>query len=115
LDIALAVIVYVLGVKEAVTVVLALIVKEQVGDVPVHPPDQPEKVELVSGVAVSDTTVPGLKVAPVGLEVIVPLPVPALARVREYVRTLVCVTVDVFPAIVKVADLGVAAEFLETE
>ena len=54
----------------------------QVVDVPEHPPDHPVKVEPASGVAVRVTTVPALKLVPGGLVVIVPVPVPPLARVR---------------------------------
>ena len=57
----------------------------EVNEVPVHPPDQPAKVEFASGVAVSVTTVPALKVVPVGVLVTVPEPVPALVIVRVYV------------------------------
>jgi hypothetical protein len=39
--------------KLAVTVVSPVTVSGQVGAVPVHPPDQPEKIEVASGVAVS--------------------------------------------------------------
>jgi hypothetical protein len=57
-------------------------VTEQVEDVPVYPPDHPVKVELAPGAVVKVTTVPGLKLAPAGLVVTVPVPVPALLTVR---------------------------------
>ena len=72
-----------MSMKVAVTDVLEFIVTVQVVDVPEHPPDHPEKVEPASGVAVKVTTVPALKLVPVGLVVIVPVPVPTLASVRE--------------------------------
>ena len=75
--------VYVLIMKVAVTDVLEFIVTVQVVDVPEHPPDHPVKVDLTSGVAVKVTTLPALKLVPVGLVVIVPVPVPALATVRR--------------------------------
>jgi hypothetical protein len=56
----------------------------QVEEVPEYPPDQPAKVEFASGVAVSVTTVPALKVVPVGLLVTVPEPVPAFVIVSVY-------------------------------
>ena len=54
-----AVIVLVLRVKVAVTELAAYIVTEHV-PVPEHAPDQPAKVELASGAAVSVTDVPAL-------------------------------------------------------
>ena len=45
-------------------------------DVPEHAPDQPANVEFVPGLAARVTDVPALKVVPVGLLVIVPLPAP---------------------------------------
>ena len=71
-----------LSMKVVVTDVSEFIVTVQAVDVPEHPPDHPVKVERGSGVAVKVTTVPGLKLIPVGLVVIVPVPVPALATVR---------------------------------
>ena len=46
------------GLKVAVTEVSEFMVNEQVGDVPVHPPDHPPKVASAAGIAVSVTTVP---------------------------------------------------------
>ncbi len=62
----------------AVTEVLAFMVNEQVGEVPVHAPDHPVKVEPAFGEAVRVTTVPALMVVPVGLLETVPVPVPFL-------------------------------------
>ena len=75
--------VYVLIMKVAVTDVSEFIVTVQVVNVPEHPPDHPVKADLASGVAVKVTTLPALKLVPVGLVVIVPVPVPALATVRR--------------------------------
>ena len=69
--------------------------------VPVQAPDQPEKVDPADGEAVSVTEVPELYEAvqvapqemPAGLEVTVPLPVPALVTVMVYdTRVKVAVT-----------------------
>jgi hypothetical protein len=78
-----------LSVNAAETVLAALSVTEQ-APVPVQAPDQPAKVEEVSGAAVSVTMVPALYVAeqvdpqdiPAGEDVTVPAPVPDLATVR---------------------------------
>jgi hypothetical protein len=87
-----ALIAKVLRVKAAATDFAADMVTEQ-EPVPVHAPDQPEKVELASGVAVRVTTVPALygseqsepQLIPAGDEVMVPVPVPAaLVTVRVY-------------------------------
>ena len=51
-------------------------VSVQVAAIPEHAPDQPAKVEFAPGVAARVTDVPALKVVPVGLLVIVPLPAP---------------------------------------
>ena len=75
---AVAVIVKFLILKVAVTLVLAFMVTVQVEEVPVHPPDQPAKVELASGAAVNVTRVPALKEDPDGFVDTVPIPVPAL-------------------------------------
>ena len=63
---AVAVSVNFLILKVAVTLVLAFIVTGPVEAVPVHPPDQPAKVEVPSGVAVRVTGVPGSKVVATG-------------------------------------------------
>jgi len=68
--------------KVAVTEVLEFIVTVQVGDVPEQPPAHPVKVELAAGLAVRVTTVPALKLVPVGLLLTVPLPVPDLVTLR---------------------------------
>ena len=68
--------------KVAVTEVLKLIVTVQVGDVPEQPPDHPVKVEPVAGLAVKVTTVPALKLVPVGLLVTVPVPAPDWVTLR---------------------------------
>jgi hypothetical protein len=82
------------GIKVAVTVVLAVRVTVQ-GPVPEHPPSfQPAKNEPTAAVAVSVTGVPlskgvvwvahvGPQLMPGGVLVTVPLPLPALVRVRE--------------------------------
>ena len=81
--------------KVAVTVLLPSIVTWQVVDVPEQtPPDQPVKVESVSGVAVRVTPVPlakdalqvGPQLIPLGAEVTVPLPLPSLLMVSENVE-----------------------------
>jgi hypothetical protein len=77
-------------------------VRETVGDVPLTPPDHPAKVELTSGVAVSVTTVPALKMVPEGLVVTVPVPVPEVVTLSLYCEIPSCVTVKVFPATVTV-------------
>jgi len=74
-----------LSVKAALTLVLVFIVTWQVMLVPEHAADHPVKVEFVPAVAVRATTVPALKVVPVGLLVIVPVPVPVVAVLRVYV------------------------------
>jgi hypothetical protein len=79
-----AVIVKDLRLKEAVTDALAFIIKVLVSEVPEQAPDQPAKVELAFGAAVSVTVVPALKLDPVGLLATVPLPVPALIIFRLY-------------------------------
>lgn len=66
----------VLRAKLAPTLILLFMVIAQVKLVPEHAPDQPLKVELELGVAVSVTVVPAAKVVPVGLFVMVPLPAP---------------------------------------
>ena len=72
------VMVYVFRLKVALTVVLLFMVTEQVVDVPEHAPDHPANVEPVPALAVRVTTVPALKLLPVGFVVIVPVPVPAV-------------------------------------
>ena len=88
---------YVIRVKVAVTDLAASTVTAQV-PVPEHPPpDQPAKVEIASGVAVSITTVPESKDAeqaapqeiPAGAELTVPPPVPAFATVSVWVNLAV--------------------------
>ena len=80
----------VVNVNVAVTFWAALIVSVQF-PVPLQPPPlQPAKVDPPDAVAVSVTLVPALKAAvhvapqlmPAGLEVRVPVPVPALATVK---------------------------------
>src|SRR4051812_9458592 len=74
---------YAARVKVAVTARAASRVKTQLL-VPVHAPLQPPKSERLSGVAVSETTVPDAKLGehvspqstPAGAEVTVPAPVP---------------------------------------
>jgi hypothetical protein len=71
--------------KVAMTVVSAVTASEQVGLLPAHPPDHPEKVEPAAGVAVSVTVWPCMKSAEqVGpqltalvVSLTVPLPEPA--------------------------------------
>ena len=90
-----------LGAKVAVTDVAAVMLTVQV-PVPLHAPDQPENIELAFGAAVSTTLVAYVNDAtqalpqlmPVGVEVTVPVPVPAFPTVRVYERMLkVAVTV----------------------
>jgi hypothetical protein len=87
----------------------------QVGDVPEHPLDHPEKVELAFGVAVSVTTVPILKVVPEGLVATEPVPVPVFVTVRVYWASPAWVMVKVFPAVVKVPVLEELLGLAETE
>src|SRR5882762_2918599 len=71
-------------VKVAVTDFARSIVTSQVGDAPLHAPDQLEKTEFAEGVAVRVTTVPGLYGSeqsaphwiPPGFETTMPVPVP---------------------------------------
>jgi hypothetical protein len=81
---ALALIINVLRTKAAVTEVLLFMVKEQVGEVPLHPPDHPAKFELESGLAVRVTPVPAIKPVPAGLLETVPVPVPLLDTFKVY-------------------------------
>jgi len=81
---ALAMMVSVWREKVAVTEVLDFMVTAQVGDVPEHPPDHPVKVEPAAGLAVRATTVPALKLVPVGLLLTVPVPVPDMLRLNAY-------------------------------
>ena len=75
--------------KVAVTFSLALSVTTQVGLLPQLPPFQPAKDEFAAAVAVSVTSVPGLKLAlqvcpqlmPKGLLATLPVPVPLRATV----------------------------------
>ena len=60
----------------------------QLDDVPEHAPDQPAKVEPVTGAAVRVTDVPALKVVPVGLLVTVPLPEPLVETLNVYVTAV---------------------------
>jgi hypothetical protein len=110
-----AVIADVLRAKLAVMAVLVFTVKEQVGEVPVHPPDHPEKVELAFGAAVRATTVPALKVIPVGLLVMVPVPVPILVMLNVYWDAPAWVMVNVFPATVRVPVRDEELALAETE
>jgi hypothetical protein len=76
--------------KSPVTEVALLIVNWH-APVPEHGPDQPKKLEVAAGVAVSVTAVPGLKFAvqvcgqlmPAGVLVIVPLPGPVMVNDKE--------------------------------
>jgi hypothetical protein len=114
---ALAVMVKVWRVRAnvAVTVVLAFMVTVQDGEVPVHRPDHPVKVEFASAVAASVTTVPALKVVPKGLVATVPVPVPVFVTVRVHWTSPAWVTVKVFPAMVKVPVLEELFGLAETE
>ena len=88
------------GSKWAITVLAASTVTAQ-APVPVHAPDQPVKVDAVSGVAVRRTNEPLLKLAeqvapqviPKGDEVTVPAPAPALLTVRVHWAAKFAVTV----------------------
>ena len=72
---------------------LAVIDTTQVGDVPVHAPDQLRKREPAAGVAVSVTVVPfeyvatqvGPQLMPAGELVTVPLPAPVFVTVSVHV------------------------------
>ena len=86
-----AVIVYVLRLKVAVTFFAPFMVTEHV-PVPVHAPDQPPKLELLSGTAVKVTSVPDVytseqsdpQLMPAGEEVTMPAPVPAFVTFRLF-------------------------------
>jgi hypothetical protein len=86
--------------KVAVTARAAVIVVMQV-PLPVQAPLQPVKVEPELGVAVRVTVVPELRLAlqvvpqlmPAGVEMTVPLPVPALVTVSVYIVPLVVLNV----------------------
>src|SRR5256885_87220 len=75
---------YAIRVNVAVTALAAVIVTLH-APVPLHAPDQPANVDPVAALAVSNTTVPWVKLAeqvvphemPAGLDVTVPLPEPA--------------------------------------
>lgn len=103
------------GAKLAPTLLLLFMVTVQVVLVPEHAPDHPVKAEFVAGVAVRVTTVPELKVEPLGLLVIVPVPVPDFVVVRVYVWVPPWVTVKACPAIVEPHVLEVVPELLDTE
>ena len=105
----------VLRVKVAVAEVLEFIVRVQVEEPPVHPPDQPAKLELSAGAAVSVTAVPGLKIVPWGLVVIVTLPGPDVLRVRVTWEIPDWVTVKVCPAMVRVPVLDEVVVLAATE
>jgi hypothetical protein len=91
------------SVKVAVTDLAASIVTLHGSTGPLHAPDQAEKTELADGVAVSVTTVLRLygseqsapQVIPAGLEVTVPIPVPAVVTASNRVGTTVVVKVAV--------------------
>jgi len=96
----LALTVYWITSKLAVTAFAALIVTKQL-PVPLHAPDQPVKVEVASATAVSVTPAPMVKLAahvlpqlmPAGDEVTVPPPVPVLPTVRpNWIRSKLAVT-----------------------
>jgi hypothetical protein len=112
---ALAVMVWVFRLKVPVAEALLVMVTEQVREVPVQAPDHPAKVELTLGVAVKVTTVPALKLFPVGMLAIDPVPVPFLLRVSVYWGALFWVTVNVFPPTVTVPVLIDAPELTEAE
>ena len=88
---AVAVMVYVLILKVAVTFCAEFIVTVHV-PVPEHAPDQPVNVELASAVAVSVTEAPEAydaeqvepQLIPAGEDATEPVPVPVLFTVREY-------------------------------
>jgi hypothetical protein len=88
--------------KTAVAVRLEVIVRVQVGEVPVHPPDQPAKAELPSGTALKVTPVPGLKSVPAGETETVPLPVPVLLTASWYCGAACWVMERRFPAMARV-------------
>ena len=90
----------VLGVKAALTVVLLFIVTWQVATIPEHAPDHPVKVELVFAAAVRVTTVPAVKLVPVGLTAMVPEPVPVEEALNVYVVTVAVKVADILWAAV---------------
>ena len=110
---AVALMVNVLRVKAAVTEVSLFMVTEQVVEVPVHPPDHPAKVELTSAAAVSVTTVPAIKVVPVGWLVTVPVPVPFFVILNCTAAD--CIMVNVCPATVNVPVRAEVLELVATE
>jgi hypothetical protein len=87
----------VICVNVAVTDCAPLIVTEHVPVPEQPPPDHPAKVDPAAGAAVNVTTVPSVKLAehvdpqliPEGLEVTVPLPVPARVTDSASIATVV--------------------------
>ena len=112
---AIAVIVYLFRLNFAVTDRLEFMVTLQVGDVPEHAPDHPEKVELIAGVAVKVTTVPGLKIFPSGVLTTEPVPVPLLLTLSVYRPIPFCVAVKVCLPTVMVPLREERPELRETE
>jgi len=101
--------------KAAVAVTLEFIVREQVGENPTHPPDQPAKLEFGSGVAVNVTPVPWLKTALDGTVETEPLPVPVLLTERLNWETPCWVTAISVPAAFRVPVLEVPFGLAATE
>jgi hypothetical protein len=89
-------------------------VREQVGEIPAHPPDQPAKLELLSGVAVKVTPVPWLKTVLAGTVETEPLPVPVLLMERLTWELPCWVTVKSVPATFRVPVLDEAPELFAT-
>ena len=86
--------------KAALTLVLLFMVIWQIVAVPEHAPDHPVKIEFVFVTALSVTTVPAVKLVPVGLTAMVPEPVPVVEVLSVYVVMVAVKVADILWAAV---------------